>query len=194
MARSITTVSEGGLSLDASRSSRRHAVPFGKGAVVSNVAVVLPQIPREDWQSHPRFRTQALLLGSHANFRRVSRFLIDHAVREQFAGLHSLFDRWIAAMRSHEAYEERKLYPYLEYRWGVSLDEARGGHADPAVGNESAHENRVLHALRAHDRTLGAHLDVEEDAVVPLLLALDPEEFDRYYHSPISMLIPAEPR
>lgn len=103
---------------------------------MSNVAVVLPQIPREDWQSHPRFRTQALLLGSHANFRRVSRFLIDHA----------------------------------------------------------AHENRVLHALRAHDRTLGAHLDVEEDAVVPLLLALDPEEFDRYYHSPISMLIPAEPR
>ncbi|MGB5366552.1 MAG: hemerythrin domain-containing protein [Polyangiales bacterium] len=181
---------------------------------MSNVAVVLPQIPREDWQSHPRFRTQALLLGSHANFRRVSRFLIDHAAHEQFAGLHSLFDRWIAAMRSHEAYEERKLYPYLEYRWGVSLDEARRGHAelhtradgvvdafrslahpaDPAVGSESAHENRVLHALRAHDRTLGAHLDVEEDAVVPLLLALDPEEFDRYYHSPISMLIPAEPR
>ncbi|MGB8330970.1 MAG: hypothetical protein WCE62_12680 [Polyangiales bacterium] len=38
------------------------------------------------------------------------------------------FDRWIAAMRSHEAYEARKLYPYVEYRWQVSLDEARTGH------------------------------------------------------------------
>jgi len=32
--------------------------------------------------------------------------------------------------RSHEGYEERKLYPYLEYRWGVSLDEARTGHVE----------------------------------------------------------------
>jgi len=47
---------------------------------------------------------------------------------------------------------------------------------------------------QAHDRTLDAHLDVEEEAVVPLLLALDPEEFDRYYRSPLSMLIPADRR
>ena len=89
------------------------------------VAVAVPNIPREDWTTHPRFRTQALLLGSHANFRRVSRYLVDQAAREEFVGLHSLFDRWIAAMRSHEAYEERKLYPYLEYRWRVSLNDAR---------------------------------------------------------------------
>ncbi len=178
---------------------------------MNNAAAALPQIPRKDWQAHPRFRTQALLLGSHANFRRVSRFLIDQATLEQFAGLHSLFDRWIAAMRSHEAYEERKLYPYLEYRWGVSLEEARGGHAelhtradevvdafrtlahpaDPSDSNENRADNPVLQALQAHDRTLGAHLDVEEEAVIPLLLALDPDEFDRYYRSPISMLIPA---
>jgi len=178
---------------------------------MNNAAAALPQIPRENWQAHPRFRTQALLLGSHANFRRVSRFLIDQAALEQFVGLHTLFDRWIAAMRSHEAYEEGKLYPYLEYRWGVSLEEARGGHAelharadevvdafrtlahpaDPAESRESPATNPLLHALQAHDRTLGAHLDVEEEAVIPLLLALDPEEFDRYYRSPISMLIPA---
>jgi len=178
---------------------------------LNNVAAALPQIPREDWQAHPRFRTQALLLGSHANFRRVSRFLIDQATLKQFVGLHSLFDRWIAAMRSHEAYEERKLYPYLEYRWGVSLEEARCGHAelhtradevvdafrtlahpaDTSDSSESPDDNPVLNALLAHDRTLGAHLDVEEEAVIPLLLALDPEEFDRYYRSPISMLIPA---
>ena len=178
------------------------------------VAVAVPNIPREDWTAHPRFRTQALLVGSHANFRRVSRYLVDQAAREEFVGLHSLFDRWIAAMRSHEAYEERKLYPYLEYRWQVSLDEARTGHgelharadevaeafrslarpADPAASTETSTDNPVLHALQAHDRTLDDHLDVEEEAVVPLLLALDPEEFDRYYRSPLSMLIPADRR
>jgi hypothetical protein len=178
------------------------------------VAVAVPNIPREDWTAHPRFRTQALLVGSHANFRRVSRYLVDQAAREEFVGLHSLFDRWIAAMRSHEAYEERKLYPYLEYRWQVSLDEARTGHgelharadevaeafrslacpADPTGSTESSTDNPVLHALQAHDRTLDDHLDVEEEAVVPLLLALDPEEFDRYYRSPLSMLIPADRR
>ena len=169
----------------------------------------LPKIPREEWVSHPRFRTQTLLLGSHSNFRRVSRHLVDSASREEFVGLHSLFDRWIAAMRSHEAYEERKLYPYLEYRWGVSLDEARAGHeelharADDVVeafrslarpagvveSDEATTENPVLAALEAHDRTLDAHLNIEEEAVIPLLLALSPEEFDRYYRSPLSMLI-----
>jgi hypothetical protein len=48
----------------------------------------------------------------------------------------------------------------------------------------------VLRALRAHDYALDAHLDVEEDAVIPLLLALEREEFVRYYDSPISLLIP----
>jgi len=181
------------------------------------VAVAVPKIPREDWTAHPRFRSQALLLGSHANFRRVSSFLVDRAASEKFVGLHSLFDRWIAAMRSHEAYEERKLYPYLEYRWQVSLDEARTGHselharadevaeafrslarpadpADPADSTPDPPDNPVLRALQAHDRTLGAHLDVEEEAVIPLLLALDPEEFHRYYRSPLSTLIPADRR
>ena len=178
------------------------------------VGQVVPSIPREEWTSHPRFATQALLLGSHANFRRVSRYLIEKASMEEFVGLHSLFDRWIAAMRSHEAYEERKLYPYLEYRWGVSLDEARAGHdelhacgdevveafrslarpadtADPADAPDVSSDNQVLRALEAHDRALDAHLNLEEEAVVPLLLALSPEEFDRYYRSPLSLLIPA---
>lgn len=168
---------------------------------MNTVAGAVPKIPREEWTSHPHFHTQALLLGSHSNFRRVSRYLVDKASRQEFVGLHSLFDRWIGAMRSHEAYEERKLYPYLEYRWGVSLDDARAGHdelhaqadsvveafrslarpADPADPTEVLLGNSVLDALDAHDRTLDAHLEVEEEAVVPLLLALSPEEFDRYY-------------
>ena len=48
----------------------------------------------------------------------------------------------------------------------------------------------VLRALRAHNYALGAHLDVEENAVIPLLLALEPAEFVRYYDSPISLLVP----
>jgi hypothetical protein len=169
-----------------------------------------PSIPREEWEAHPRFRSQALLLGSHANFRRVSRYLIEKATREELVGLHALFDRWIGAMRSHEAYEEGKLYPYLEHRWGVSLDSARAGHealharanavvaafesgARPAGSVEHGEDEAdqpVLRALRAHDQALVSHLDVEEEAVIPLLLALEPGEFVRYYDSPISLLVP----
>jgi hypothetical protein len=130
------------------------------------VAVAVPNIPREDWTAHPRFRTQALLLGSHANFRRVSRYLVDQAARE----LHARADEVAKSFRSL----------------------ARP--ADPSGSTESPTDNPVLRALQAHDLTLDAHLNVEEEAVIPLLLALDPAEFDRYYRSPLSMLIPAARR
>lgn len=53
------------------------------------VRAAVPRIPREEWTSHPRFRAQALLLGSHSNFRRVSRYLVDKASTQEFVGLHS---------------------------------------------------------------------------------------------------------
>ena len=59
--------------------------------------------------------------------------------------------------------------------------------ADPLEPEESDAENPVLRAL---DRTLCAHLDLEEEAVIPLLLALEPEKFEHYYRSPLSLLIP----
>lgn len=47
------------------------------------LGLTAPKIPREEWTFHPRFRNQALLLGSHSNFRRVSRYLIEGASIEQ---------------------------------------------------------------------------------------------------------------
>ena len=138
-------------------------------------------LPRSTWDAHPNFPTQTLLLASHANFRRVSAHLIEHPE-------HSLYRRWIRAMRSHEHYEERKLYPFLERRWGVSF-------ADAIEGHEALHrlEGDVLaafasgrgasEAMREHDEVLRAHLDLEEDLVIPMLLELRPEEFRRYYYS-----------
>ena len=70
----------------------------------------------------------------------------------------------------------------------VVVDDFDVGRVDSNLG-EGAEENLVLHALEAHDRTLDAHLGVEEEAVIPLLLALEPEEFHRYYKSPLSLLI-----
>ena len=54
----------------------------------------------------------------------------------------------------------------------------------------SGRRDVVLRALRAHDYALDAHLEVEEDAAIPLLLALEPEEFVGYYDRPISLLVP----
>ena len=109
-----------------------------------------------------------------------------------------LFRRWMAAMGNHEAYEERKLYPFLEARWGVSMKPLQEGHEALAVrkaavfdaflgvlereGGE-AEQGRLRRALRAFGDTLRTHLDLEEETVIPLLLELSPKEFATYYYA-----------
>lgn len=160
-------------------------------------------LPREQWSAHPRWPEQVLLLGSHANFRSISRHLVAQAraADGSLAGIASLYLRWIAGMRSHEAYEEHKLYPYLTRRWGVSLAAAEAGHEQlhachAAVVDaitDAAELRRttpaLAEALRAHDETLVAHLELEEDLVIPRLLALEPDEFRRYTHGTIEALL-----
>jgi hypothetical protein len=113
-------------------------------------------------------------------------------------------------MRRHEAYEEHKLYPFLQRRWDVSFKAAEEGHhalheRHAAVieafarrrvsSGEGARDERehpqLLQALRAHDRVLCEHLALEEDLVMPMLLELSPEEFDRYCNSSIATLLRA---
>ena len=154
------------------------------------MAASCPTIPREQWTAHPRYPDQVLLLGSHANFRRISRYLIQAAeAGEAIGGIASLYRRWIAGMRSHEAYEERKLYPYLARRWGLSFAAARAGHellhrrhdeVIKALSQGYTTDGRLGAALRSHDVALDKHLELEEDLVIPGLLALAPEEFRAY--------------
>lgn len=163
-----------------------------------------PLLKRAEWPSHPRFPAQALLLGSHASFREVSEVLVEEAAGGGFVGpIERLYRRWISAMRSHEAYEEGKLYPFLERRWHASLAPAEQGHralhaahdavlaAIEAAGErDEPHADETLHAaLRAHDAVLRAHLDVEEELVIPMLLELSPDEFAEYYAEPIHVLL-----
>ncbi|MEM9188772.1 MAG: hemerythrin domain-containing protein [Myxococcota bacterium] len=151
-----------------------------------------PKIPRESWATHPNYPSQILLLGSHENFRMVQR-MVEQKVADPsrpLADAAYLFERWMAAMSNHEAYEERKLYPFLVHRWNVDLGHLVAGHEALA-----ARKNTVREAFRAEDRelslaavkefgsTLFTHLELEEDAVIPLLLSLSPSEFRRYYDS-----------
>ena len=148
-----------------------------------------------DWQAHPRFPSQALLLGSHENFRNVSATLVDEAASGGFVRpIGSLYRRWIGAMRSHEAYEEGKLYPYLERRWKTSLEAAEAGHhalhlahddvlatlAEAQAEDEQRAGEALHEALRRHDEVLRNHLELEENLVIPLLLELSPDEFAEY--------------
>jgi len=163
-----------------------------------------PRLPREQWAQHPHFPGQALLLGSHASFCAINARLIEQAQRGGTAAhLESRYRSWIAAMRSHEGYEEHKLYPYLARRWGVSFDEAEAGHhalheahagvlsAFSGLRTQESADRRasVVKALQEHERVLQAHLQVEEDLVIPLLLGLSPNEFERYYYSSIATLM-----
>ncbi len=174
------------------------SVPFVPSTPIS--------IPRETWTRHPNWPQQVLLLGSHDNFRRVSRHLVECAEdREDVAFIGSLFVRWISAMRSHEAYEEHKLYPYLTKRWGVDFGRASEGHAqlharaDEVVAavrdlvnaddaNDDLHE-ALAAALRAHDDVLVDHLAHEEECVIPLLLQMSATEFQTYTMLPLDDLI-----
>ena len=153
-----------------------------------------PAIPRTEWEEHDNFPAHVLLLGSHANFKRISQHLVSQAETggDRFS-IGYLYSQWIGAMRNHEAYEERKLYPYLAKRWGSSFAAAMQGHqdlhtADDAVRAALAHEQaddavgesegeELASALREHDRVLVEHLREEEDQVVPLLLSLERQEF-----------------
>ncbi len=157
-------------------------------------------LPRHAWQDHPRFPQQVLLLDAHKRFRLISRSLARRAESGgDAAAIGRVFDHWKSAMSSHERYEEHKLYPYLEARWGLSCEPLRAGHhqlaaLDAAVraaaaGCDGPATPALCTALRTHDAALHAHLDVEEDRVVPALLALQPDEFESYYHSNIHTLL-----
>ncbi len=157
---------------------------------VTSFGFVMRAIKREHWESHENYPAQVLLLGSHENFRQISRILVDR-VREfgYTAGIESLYRRWKSAMRGHEAYEENKLYPYLAKRWGVSFDDAEAGHEALRVRDrdvlsafvDPASPAALLDALREHDEVLVEHLRYEEDLVIPLLLELPGDEFRRVF-------------
>ncbi len=159
----------------------------------------LLELSREEWQNHPNFPEQTLLLGSHQNFLAINDYLVDQASRvDKPELLEGRYRRWIAAMRSHERYEEVKLYPFLEKRWNADLTASRNGHEHlhekhasvllafqnmrDAEDREAARAD-LVHALSAHLATLEAHLRIEEDAVIPMLLELSRDEFIAYYMS-----------
>lgn len=147
-------------------------------------------IKREQWESHKNYPNQVLLLGSHENFRRISGHLVEQARGSGYsAGVESLYRRWKSAMGGHEYYEENKLYPYLTRRWGVSFRDAEAGHEAlrtrdvdvRAAFLEQSSSTALADALMAHHEVLIEHLRYEEDLVIPLLLELSSDEFNRTF-------------
>ena len=155
------------------------------------------RLPRDQWEAHPNYPRQVLLLGSHEGFRRLSRSLVEGAEGDgPLADIGWVFNYWKSAMGGHEHYEEGKLYPYLEARWGLCCDALREGHDGLAVLDtrvraavDAGDRTTLAEALKDHDRALNAHLDAEEALVIPALLALTPAEFDAYYHGDVDSLV-----
>ncbi len=163
-----------------------------------------PRLSRERWERHPRYPRQTLLLGSHDNFLAINDRLVERAGRvHELDALEPHYRYWVHAMRSHERYEEQKLYPYLEHRFGIDFDSCLVGHQElhekhaavlEAFRGIEAEEPTtaraaLVDALTDHRDSLHAHLETEEAAVIPLLLAMTPEEFERYYTLPLSSLL-----
>ena len=145
----------------------------------------VPTIARHTWREHPNFKTQALLLRSHRSFRRVSEWLLERAESGETAQLRMPFRHWKGAMHGHEHYEESKLYPFLERRFGVDLSELQAGHEELQRCEELVYAaftegTGLTEALREHHNALLPHLEFEEDVVIPCVLSLTAEEFEDY--------------
>jgi hypothetical protein len=99
-------------------------------------------------------------------------------------------------MKSHESYEENKLYPYLVAKYGVKMAILELHHRKLGLAEERVYaadrEGNALkfaHTLKKHDEILIPHLAQEEDMVIPLLLALEPREFENYSNGNIASLL-----
>ena len=152
------------------------------------------QLPRDTWQDHPNYPQQLLLLGAHQRFRVTGQMLIDraHHAHRRASTLNS-FSWWKSAMSRHEHYEEAKLYPFLEHRWGLDCAALEAGHealakADARVRAADSTDMLVA-ALTDHQAILTKHLDAEERLVIPALLELDRAEFDIYTRHSLSWAV-----
>jgi hypothetical protein len=160
--------------------------------------VARPELPRDQWAAHPRYPQQILLLGSHANFLRISDLLLRRALQANGAPdehgwrapTAQLFEAWQSAMANHERYEELKLYRFLERRFEARFDELEAGHRRlhrlAAAVRRALADGSALQegeSLRNYHHELEAHLDAEEQLVIPMLLALEPVDFRHFTHS-----------
>jgi hypothetical protein len=155
-------------------------------------------VPREVWALHPRFPSQALLLGSHESFRRISRSLLTASLA--LDARQDRFDQWQWAMRSHEHYEEHKLYPFLGQRFGVETAALEAGHrtlhaiaSELCVASDERDDASWATSMARYDVVLHEHLRDEEDLVIPCLLALEPREFSAYYYGSVAKLLASSP-
>ena len=151
-----------------------------------------------EWEAHENYPQNTLLLSSHRSFRATSAILLQKAQRgSERTSVIATFRWWKSAMRSHEHYEEGKLYPFLEHRWGLRCDPLTAGHevlAEAAIAVLRARTpDDLVNALSHHHDVLLSHLDLEERLVIPALLALSREEFLFYYNSSLKRLLEVVP-
>ena len=149
-------------------------------------------LSRSSWESHENYPQHVLLLGSHRSFRDLSSRLVQRALDGAVPSVLLPTSWWKAGMRSHEGYEEHKLYPYLQHRWGLDCTHLSEGHealaaCDADVRNATG--AAFAAALENHHAVLNEHLDDEEELVLPALLALTRSEFLDYCDNPLSWLL-----
>jgi hemerythrin-like domain-containing protein len=180
--------------------------------------MTVPALAREDWATHPRFPAQTLLLEAHESFRKRAVWIRERVQAIDPSGppgpsrpsgaavlnrrqrwrlrMADDFAWWMKGMRGHERYEERKLYPFLARRYGVSFAALERAHRllheqeqvvtdafgalAPGAADEPARHAALMAALCAYEDALRAHLATEEDLIIPMLLALEPSEFDAF--------------
>lgn len=152
----------------------------------------MAETDRTTWRKHPNAPGPAsMLLYIHDHFRTASARLRSQAAKG--AGVSVLardFAPLAEVLHHHHHAEEMMLFPAIARATGVAPARLVEDHAElmraidevTASFTDSGARTRIEAAAATFDEILRAHLDREEELVVPVLLAMTPGEAHQLIH------------
>jgi iron-sulfur cluster repair protein YtfE (RIC family) len=144
------------------------------------------------WREHPNADGPALMLLSiHDQFRAASTHLVRLVAEDQSpAVFRRVFSRLAHVLHAHHHAEEAMVFPLIRRRTGVAPEQLQADHDELTAAIEAVETSlgaqdsaRVGEAIKRFDEILVAHLDREEELVIPVFLQLQPHELWRQLHS-----------
>ena len=144
------------------------------------------------WREHPNAAGPALMLLSiHDQFRAASNHLVHLVADDQgLAAIWRVFSRLAQVLHNHHHAEEAMVFPLIRRRTGVAPEQLQADHDELTAAIEAVETSlgaegsaRVGEAITRFHEILVAHLDREEELVIPVFLQLQPHELWQQLHA-----------
>ncbi len=145
------------------------------------------------WATHRNWSKQAAMLRSHDRLEHASARVVEMTRETDEPGRAArAFRHLLPSVDSHLQYQEQKLLPFLEWRWGTStaalLADQRALVAQrseviaalEAAAADAKLRGVALERLEAHHALLVRTLAATETLAIPLLVQLSPSELSSF--------------